>query len=96
METLEKKVVAMRESVQMQKEGKDPMVWNYGLSYIILTCSQDYDETIIDPSVDIEQHVLLGVANIFTQCLHHYNICYEYDAPIIGPTGKVTIPFSHF
>ena len=44
----------------------------------------------MDPFFDIEQHVLLGVANIFTQCLYH-RICHVYDAPIIGPTGKVTI-----
>ena len=44
----------------------------------------------MDPFFDIEQHVLLGVANIFTQCLYH-GICHEYDAPIIGPTGKVVI-----
>ena len=50
---------------------------------------QDNDATM-DPFFDIEQHVLLGVANIFTQCLYH-RICHEYDAPIIGPTGKVII-----
>lgn len=61
----------------------------------MFTCCQDDDLTTMDPFFDIEQHVLLGVANIFTQCLHHYNICFEYDAPIIGPTGKV-ISFSHF
>lgn len=43
----------------------------------------------MDPFFDIEQHVLLGVANIFTQCLYH-RVSHEYDAPIIGPTGKVT------
>ena len=42
----------------------------------------------MDPFFDIEQHVLLGVANIFMQCLVH-RVCHEYDAPIIGPTGKV-------
>ena len=50
---------------------------------------QDNDITM-DPFFDIEQHVLLGVANIFTQCLNH-RICHEYDAPIIGPIGKVII-----
>ena len=54
----------------------------------MFTCSQDNDATIMDPFCDIEQHVLLGVGNIFTQCLYH-DICHEYDAPIIGPTGKV-------
>ena len=46
----------------------------------------------MDPffDINIEQHVLLGVANIFTQCLYH-RICHKYDAPIIGPIGKVTI-----
>ena len=54
------------------------------------TCCQDDNATTLDPFVDIEQHVLLGVANIFTQSLFHH-IDYEYDSPIIAPTGKVTI-----
>ena len=49
--------------------------------------------TTVDPFSDNEKHILLGVANIITQCLYHH-ICYEYDAPIIGPTGKVTMPYS--
>ena len=44
----------------------------------------------MDPFFGKEQHVLLGVANIFMQCLYHY-VCHEYDAPIITLTGKVTI-----
>ena len=72
METLEEKVVAMRELFQMLEDGKSLMA------------------TTLDPFFDIEQHVLLGVANIFTQCLFHH-INYEYDSPIIAPTGKVTI-----
>lgn len=44
----------------------------------------------MDPLFDVEQHVLLGVANILTQCLYHY-VCHEYDTPIIAPTGKVTM-----
>ena len=42
----------------------------------------------MNPFFDIEHHLLLGVANIFTKCLYH-RVCHEYDAPIIGPTGKV-------
>ena len=59
----------------------------------MLTCCQD-DDITMDPFFDIEQHVLLGVANIFTQCLYH-RICHKYDAPIIGPTGKVTITYCY-
>ena len=59
----------------------------------MFTCCQGDDATIMDPFLDSDKHVLLGVANIFTQCLYHH-ICYEYDAPVIGPTGKVTISYS--
>ena len=60
------------------------------LFILMSTCCQDDDATTWDPFFDTEQHVLLGVASIFTQCLlHHIN--YEYDSPIIAPTGKVTI-----
>jgi len=41
-----------------------------------------------DPFYDLEQHALLGVANIYLEVLHH-DILYEYDTPIIAPTGKV-------
>ena len=58
------------------------------LCCLLFTWYQDNDTTM-DPFFDIEQHVLLGVANIFMQCLVH-RVCHEYDAPIIGPTGKVT------
>ena len=56
----------------------------------MFTCCQDDNAIIMDPFLGTEKHVLLGVANIFTQCLYHH-ICYEYDTPVIGPTGKVTI-----
>ena len=42
-----------------------------------------------DPFYDLEQHALLGVANIFMECLYH-SVVHEYDAPIVAPTGKVT------
>ena len=41
-----------------------------------------------DPFYDLEQHALLGVANIYVEALHH-DVRHEYDAPIIAPTGKV-------
>jgi len=40
-----------------------------------------------DPFYDLEQHALLGVANVYLEVLHH-DILHEYDAPIIAPTGK--------
>ena len=41
-----------------------------------------------DTFCDLEQHALLGVANIYLEVLHH-DILFEYDAPIIAPIGKV-------
>ena len=50
------------------------------------------DETIgPDPFYDLEQHALLGVANISLECLFH-DIEFVYDAPIVAPTGKVCVP----
>ena len=47
------------------------------------------DETIgPDPFYDLEQHALLGVANISLECLLH-GIEFVYDAPVVAPTGKV-------
>ena len=47
------------------------------------------DESIgPDPFYDLEQHALLGVANISLECLLH-DIDFMYDAPIVAPTGKV-------
>ena len=47
------------------------------------------DDTIgPDPFYDLEQHALLGVANISLECLLH-DIEFVYDAPIVAPTGKV-------
>lgn len=66
------------------------MIISMCCSILMFICCQDDDATTMDPFFDIEQHVLLGVANIFTQCLFH-GICHEYDAPIIGPTGKVIV-----
>ena len=49
------------------------------------------DETIgPDPFYDLEQHALLGVANISLECLLH-DIDFMYDAPIVAPTGKVCV-----
>ena len=38
---------------------------------------------------DLEQQALLGVANIFLECLFHRE-GHKYNAPIIGPIGKVS------
>ena len=52
------------------------------------------DETIgPDPFYDLEQHALLGVANISLECLLH-DIEFVYDAPIVAPTGKVCLSLS--
>ena len=48
-----------------------------------------------DPFFDLEQHALLGVANIFLESLYH-GVAHVYDAPIIGPTGKASICNCHF
>ena len=48
------------------------------------------DDTIgPDPFYDLEQHALLGVANISLECLLH-DIEFVYDAPVVAPTGKVS------
>ena len=41
-----------------------------------------------EPFYDLEQHALLGVANLFLECLHH-SVPHDYPAPIIAPTGVV-------
>ena len=41
-----------------------------------------------EPFYDLEQHALLGVANVFLECLHH-SVPHDYPAPIIAPTGMV-------
>ena len=43
-----------------------------------------------DPFYELESHTLIGVANIFMDCLH-YNIPLEYSPPIIDPRGEVGV-----
>ena len=49
-----------------------------------------YSQDEPDPFYDLEEHALLGVANIYVEALHH-DVRHEYDAPIIAPTGKVRV-----
>ena len=46
-----------------------------------------------DPFYELESHTLIGVANIFMDCLH-YNIPLEYSPPIIDPRGEVGVKCS--
>ena len=51
------------------------------------------DESIgPDPFYDLEQHALLGVANFYLDCINH-DVMHDYTAPIVAPTGKVSVPF---
>lgn len=70
LETLHEKVLAMREMYQRMEEGT---------SLLDATMSAE-------PFYDLEQHALLGVANVFLECLHH-SVPHDYPAPIIAPTG---------
>ena len=59
------------------------------LNWLSLDSVPSQDETIgPDPFYDLEQHALLGVANISLECLIH-DIEFVYDAPVVAPTGKV-------
>lgn len=42
-----------------------------------------------DPFYELESHTLIGVANIFLDCLQ-YNVPLEYSPPIIDPRGDVS------
>ncbi|XP_062520862.1 kinesin-like protein KIF13A isoform X2 [Corticium candelabrum] len=42
----------------------------------------------VDPFFDLESHTLIGVANVFLECLHH-DVYLEYSPPIIDPRGEV-------
>ncbi len=49
------------------------------------------DESIgPDPFYDLEQHALLGVANFYLDCVNH-DVMHDYTAPIVAPTGKVSL-----
>ena len=62
--------------------------WLVG-DWLSLDSVPSQDETIgPDPFYDLEQHALLGVANISLECLIH-DIEFVYDAPVVAPTGKV-------
>ncbi|XP_019849545.1 PREDICTED: kinesin-like protein KIF13B [Amphimedon queenslandica] len=74
LNTLAEKVLTMRDMYQRIEEGSFGLVLD--------------DSIGPDPFFDLEQHALLGVANIFLECLYH-GVAHVYDAPIIGPTGKV-------
>ncbi len=54
-ETLEEKVIVMRDMYERMEEGGSPLDETLGP----------------DPFYDLEQHALLGVANFFLDCLHH-------------------------
>ncbi|RDD36883.1 Kinesin-like protein KIF13A [Trichoplax sp. H2] len=41
-----------------------------------------------DPFYELESHSLIGVANVFLECLHH-NVKLDYSAPIISQQGEV-------
>jgi kinesin family protein 13 len=43
----------------------------------------------VDPFYDMETHTLIGVANVFLECLHH-DVPLEYSPPIIDPRGDVS------
>jgi kinesin family protein 13 len=71
-DTLDEKVLTMRDMYERIEEGGSLV-----------------DETIgPDPFYDLEQHALLGVANISLECLLH-DIEFVYDAPVVAPTGKI-------
>ena len=42
-----------------------------------------------DPFYDQDSHVLIGVANLFLECLHH-EVELEYSPPIIDQKGEVS------
>eukprot|EP00731_Ephydatia_muelleri_P010946 Em0005g1532a len=70
LDTLHEKVLGMREMYQRMEEGSSLLDATMGA----------------EPFYDLEQHALLGVANVFLECLHH-SVPHDYPAPIIAPTG---------
>ncbi len=54
-DTLEEKVIVMRDMYERMEEGGSPLDETLGP----------------DPFYDLEQHALLGVANFFLECLNH-------------------------
>ena len=52
----------------------------------IWICSQDEN---LDLFFEVECHTLIGVANVFLECLLH-DVNHEYAAPIISQQGEVT------
>ena len=51
----------------------------------ILICWQDEN---LDLFFEVECHTLIGVANVFLECLLH-DVNHEYAAPIISQQGEV-------
>lgn len=61
----------------------------YGKAYfkdVFLFCQ---DENL-DLFFEVECHTLIGVANVFLECLLH-DVNHEYAAPIISQQGEVSI-----
>ena len=93
VDTLEEKIIIMRDMYERMEEGGSSLVSFVLSSTYIHThhLHPSQDETLgPDPFYDLERHALLGVANFHLDCLH-YDIAYEYSAPIVAPTGKVSV-----
>ncbi|XP_041360770.1 kinesin-like protein KIF13A isoform X2 [Gigantopelta aegis] len=90
MEKLENKIIDMREMYEERKA--------LGLPMMVSSCCDDVDgDTDADQSPvekgdpfyeSQENHNLIGVANIFLECLF-YNVKLDYHVPIISQQGEV-------
>ena len=98
LDVLAEKVLTMRDMYERIEEGGSLVVSRWALIRVVAGATNvceivplflSQDETIgPDPFYDLEQHALLGVANISLECLLH-GIEFVYDAPVVAPTGKV-------
>lgn len=103
IERLENKLVDMRDHYRDWKEGAEEMVrkkgtckrkrWIYWIIQTFSVCFQynKANSKHCDPFYEAqENHNLIGVANIFLECLFH-DVKLQYAVPIISQQGEVTV-----
>ncbi|EDV23279.1 uncharacterized protein TRIADDRAFT_50560 [Trichoplax adhaerens] len=81
VEKLANKIFDMRELYEIVNEGQPGKV----------QCALEFYQNTYqgsDPFYELESHSLIGVANVFLECLHH-NVKLDYSAPIISQQGEV-------
>ncbi|XP_025092061.1 kinesin-like protein KIF13A isoform X3 [Pomacea canaliculata] len=89
MEKLENKIIDMREMYEERKATGQPMMVEDPIDELDGSNWDNGPPTVGDPFYESqENHNLIGVANIFLECLFH-DVKLDYHVPIISQQGEV-------